>query len=108
MTWKLTVTPGFAFSYSVLSFSMSFIWPLFTVATLRVTAPPAPPVEPLPDCTAPDEQAVTVMATATAPVPSASMRLFASIPNSFGRQSLVPSVGPVRPALGGVISAWFS
>ena len=73
MTWKLTVTPGFADSYSVLSFSMSFIWPLLTVATLRVTAPPAPPVDPPPDCTAPDEQAVTVMATATTPVPPLSL-----------------------------------
>ena len=63
---------------------MSFIWPLFTVATLRVTEPPALP-EPLSDETAPDEHAANVMADARAPAPTVSMRFVASIPNSFGR-----------------------
>ena len=85
ITWKLTVVPGLADSYSDFSCSMSFIWPLLTVARLRVTLPPSAASVPSSLETAPDEHAASAMADASAPAPSVSMRFFAYIPNSFGR-----------------------
>ena len=92
MTWKLTFVPGLAVSYSVLSFSMSFIWPLFTVARFRVTLPPEAAL-PLSDDPPPaPEQAPSTRAEESAKTPTVNVRLLQSI--------LTPLVGVlrVRPA----------
>jgi hypothetical protein len=87
MTWKLTVVPGLAFSYSVLSFSMSFIWPLFTVARFKVTLPPE--ALPLPEDELPaPEQAPNTRAEESAKTPSVNVRLVESI--------LTPLVGALQ------------
>src|SRR3954451_8304978 len=85
MTWKLTVVPGLAFSYSPLSFSMSFIWPLFTVARLRVTLPPEAALPPPEDEPPAPEQALRTRAEESAKTPSVNVRL--------GMGILTPLVG---------------
>ena len=88
MTWKLTVVPGLAVSYSVLSFSMSFIWPLFTVARFKVTLPPEAAL-PLSDDPPPaPEQAPRTRAEESAKTPTVNVRLGMSI--------LTPLVGALR------------
>ncbi|GAA6524774.1 hypothetical protein IDVR_05680 [Intrasporangium sp. DVR] len=59
-----------------------------------MTDPPAPAV-PSPVETAPDEHAATDIDRTTRPDPTVSMRLFASIPNSFGRQFISFRPSPV-------------
>ena len=85
MTWKLTLVPGLAVSYSVLSFSMSFIWPLFTVATLRVTLPPAAP-----DPSSPDDRRPTNRPRARGPRPARRPRASAC---ALLQACLTPLVG---------------
>ena len=76
ITWKLTVVPGLAFSYSPLSFSMSFIWPLFTVARFRVTLPPgAAPPPPEDEPPAPEQALRDEGRRESAKTPSVNVRL---------------------------------